>query len=179
MPAIRRDDRYARSLDEQGVWHDAPGGDWAGDVLETIEGDDFQLDARFLAESSPPPRIAVLSGSNDWDYAATTGPDPEHPKRWFWDPLLDSRHGGMGNLGAAVRRRLAPFLGFCGGAQILGLLEATPDDASPERDDGRLIDLVLRRAAGPPHSRASPPWPTWSGRGRTTPPAPHQDRIRS
>jgi hypothetical protein len=148
LPAVRRDDRFARALDDQGVWHDAQAGEWAGDVLETIEGDDSQLDARFLVESSPPP-IAVLSGSNDWDYAATTGPDPEHPKRWFWDPLLDARDGGMGNLGTAVRHRLAPFLGFCGGAQILGLLEASPDDSSP-RDDRRLIDSVLRRTAGRP-----------------------------
>lgn len=148
VPAMRRDDRFARSLDEQGTWHDAPPGESAGAVLEAIEGDDPQLDARFLAESSPPP-IAVLSGSNDWDYAETTGPDPEHPKRWFWNPLLDARDGGMGNLGEAVRHRLAPFLGFCGGAQILGLLEASPDGVSA-REDPHLIDLVLRRAAGSP-----------------------------
>jgi hypothetical protein len=148
LPAIRRDDRYDRSLDEQGLWHDATAGEHAGEVLEAIEGDDPQLDARFLAESSPPP-IAVLSGSNDWDYAATSGPDPEHPKRWFWDPLLDGRDGGMGNLRAAVRERVAPFFGICGGAQILGLLEASPDE-SPPVGDGHLIDRVLRRAAGRP-----------------------------
>jgi hypothetical protein len=148
LPAMLTDDRYARSLDEQGVWHDAPAGERAGEALEAIEGDDPELDARLLTESSPPP-ITALSGSNDWDYATTTGPDPEHPKRWFWDPLLDARDGGMGNLRAAVRERVAPFLGFCGGAQILGLLEADAD-GSARSGDGDLIDRVLRRAAGRP-----------------------------
>jgi len=148
MPDLRSDDRYARSLDDQGAWHDAAPSDHAGQVLESIEGDDPELDTRFLAESSPPP-IAALSGSNDWDYSDTTGPDPEHPKRWLWDPVRDALSGGMGNLGAAVRHRLAPFLGFCGGAQILGLLESIPDGVDG-RNDRRHIDSILRRAAGRP-----------------------------
>ena len=151
LPALRRDDRFARALGPFGEPLDAPPSDEAGRVLESIEGDDPQLDAQFLTQSSPPP-IAVLSGSNDWDYAAETGPDPRSPKtappRWFWDPLRDARSGGMGQLGPAVRRRVAPFLGFCGGAQILGLLEAQRGDAGSPDEDLRLIDQVLRRTSG-------------------------------
>jgi hypothetical protein len=117
-------------------------------MLESIEGDDPPLDAQLLAQSSPPP-ISVLSGSNDWDYATETGPDPQHPKRWHWDPLKDARGGGIGQLGPAVRQRLAPFVGFCGGAQILALLEAKRTDV-PIDDDRRTIDLVLRRTSGHP-----------------------------
>src|SRR5579872_6463723 len=88
LPALGRDDRYARSLGPHGEALDAPPSDEAGEALESIEGDDPFLDAQLLSQSSPPP-IAVLSGSNDWDYAPETGPDPLHPKRWYWDPLRD------------------------------------------------------------------------------------------
>jgi hypothetical protein len=164
LPALRYDDRFARQLGAHDEWLDAPPGEAAGEVLESIEGDDPQFDAQFLAQSSPPP-IAVLSGSNDWDYASTTHPDPSRPKRWHWDPLRDARFGGMGQLGPAVRNRVAPFLGFCGGAQILALLEAQRPSAAPE-DDGRLIDLVLRRTTGRPIRGFAPlvdvarAWPT-------------------
>jgi hypothetical protein len=147
LPALRRDDRFARSLGLHGEPLDAPPSDEAGEVLESIEGDDPELDAQFLAQSSPPP-VAVLSGSNDWDYAADTGPDPAHPKRWRWDPLRDARFGGMGQLAPAVRGRVAPFMGFCGGAQLLGLLEARRGDAWSPDDDRRTIDQVLRRTSG-------------------------------
>lgn len=146
LPALGRDDRYARSLGPHGEALDAPPSDEAGEALESIEGDDPFLDAQLLSQSSPPP-IAVLSGSNDWDYAPETGPDPLHPKRWYWDPLRDARAGGMGQLTSAVRNRVAPFLGFCGGAQLLALLEARRGDGAPE-DDLRLIDHVLRRTSG-------------------------------
>jgi hypothetical protein len=149
LPALRADDRYARSLGAFGEPLDAPPSDEAGEALESIEGDDPQLDAQFLMQSSPPP-IAVLSGSNDWDYASETGADPAHPKRWHWDPLRDARFGGMGQLAWAVRHRVAPFIGFCGGAQILGLLEAKRSDASSPEEDGRTIDQVLRRTSGHP-----------------------------
>jgi hypothetical protein len=149
LPALRRDDRFARSLGPHGEPLDAPPSDEAGEVLESIEGDDPLLDAQFLSQSSPPP-LAVLSGSNDWDYAAETGPDAAHPKRWHWDPLRDARLGGMGQLASAVRMRVAPFLGFCGGAQILGLLEAKHGDFSSPEDDRRTIDRVLRRTSGRP-----------------------------
>src|SRR6185437_15471731 len=89
LPALRRDDRFARALGNFGEPLDAPPNEEAGRVLESIEGDDPLLDAQFLAMSSPPP-IAVLSGSNDWDYAGETGPDTSRanvkPSRWFWDP---------------------------------------------------------------------------------------------
>jgi hypothetical protein len=165
LPTLRADDRYARALGPQGEPLDAPPRDEAGEVLESIEGDDPQLDAQFLAESSPPP-IAVLSGSNDWDYAPETGPDEAHPRRWHWDPLRDARMGGMGQLAPAVRGRIAPFLGFCGGAQLLALLEARHAEPSTWEDDQRLIDRVLRRTSGSPIRGFAPPvdfersWPT-------------------
>jgi hypothetical protein len=149
LPALRRDDRFDRSLGPRGEPLDAPPSDDSGEALEAIEGDDPLLDAQLLSQSSPPP-IAVLSGSDDWDYAAETGPDPAHPKRWHWDPLRDARGGGMGQLAPAVRQRVAPFLGFCGGAQILALLEAKRGEASAFDQDRRMIDLVLRRTSGRP-----------------------------
>jgi hypothetical protein len=165
LPALRRDDRYARSLGAFGEPLDAPPSDEAGEVLESIEGDDPLLDAQFLAQSSPPP-IAVLSGSNDWDYASETGRDAARPRWWHWDPLRDARTGGMAQLASAVHRRVAPFIGFCGGAQILGLLEAKRSDAISPEDDRRLIDQVLRRTSGHPIRGFAPPidveraWPT-------------------
>lgn len=149
LPALRLDDRYARSLGPRGEPLDAPPRSEAGEVLESIEGDDPQLDARWLAESSPPP-IAVMGGSNDWDYGRETGPDPARPKRWHWDPLRDARLGGVGQLTGAVRGRVAPFLGFCGGAQLLALLESHPQDRWPAEDDLHIVDRVLRRNDGRP-----------------------------
>ncbi len=141
LPPLEQDDHYAGP----------PGaypGDRAGKALESIEGDDPQLDAQFLAQSSPPP-IAVLSGSNDWDYDTETGPDPAFARRWHWDPLRDPNVGGMGQLAPAVRHRVAPFLGFCGGAQILALLEARRSDSSTD-EERRTIDRVLWRNSGRP-----------------------------
>jgi hypothetical protein len=149
VPALRLDDRFARSLGPHGEPLDAPPRSEAGEVLESIEGDDPQLDARWLAESSPAP-IAVMSGSNDWDYARETGPDPAQPKRWHWDPLRDARVGGIGQLTGAVRSRVAPFLGFCGGAQLLALLESHSQDRWPTEDDLRVTDRVLHRNDGRP-----------------------------
>jgi hypothetical protein len=168
FPLLRRDDRFDRALGTHGEPLDAPPSESAGSMLESIEGDDPQLDAQLLAQSSPPP-ISILSGSNDWDYAAETGPDPQRPKSWHWDPLRDSRGGGMGQLASAVRRRMAPFLGFCGGAQILALLEAQRSDVAGLDDDRRVIDLVLRRTSGHPIRGLAPPidmeraWPGDSG----------------
>jgi hypothetical protein len=56
----------------------------------------------------------------------------------------------MGRLARAVRDRVAPFMGFCGGAQILALLEASRTQQASLEDDQRLIDLVLRRTSGRP-----------------------------
>jgi hypothetical protein len=147
LPAVRRDDSFARLLDPRGEVVDAPATADAGEALESIEGDDPGLDAQLLEQSSPPP-IAVLSGSNDWDYASVTGPDPDRPWRWHWDPLRDADGGGMGQLAPAVRGRVAPFIGFCGGAQILALLEARTAEAGWPDADRWLIDEVLRRTMG-------------------------------
>jgi hypothetical protein len=54
----------------------------------------------------------------------------------------------MGQLGAAVTGRVAPFLGFCGGAQILALLEARGHGAPATEGDQELIDRILKRASG-------------------------------
>jgi hypothetical protein len=141
-------------------------------VLESIEGDDPQLDVQLLSESSPPP-IVVLSGSNDWDYARDTGPDPAAPMHWHWDPLRDARQGGMGQLAAAVQSRVAPFLGFCGGAQILALLEARRVGASPD-DDLRTIDRVLQRTSG----RAIRGFASLADVERAWPTDPHPQRAK-
>jgi hypothetical protein len=164
LPELADDDRFARALGSHGEPLDAPPHDEAGGVLESIEGDDPQLDTAFLAGSSPPP-IAILSGSNDWDYDRQSGPDAAHPKRWHWDPLRDARSGGMGQLASAIQNRAAPFLGFCGGAQILALLEARRGEGSPETD-ARTIDRILSRTTGRPIRGFAAPvdveraWPT-------------------
>ncbi len=146
LPAVRRDDRFTRMVGPYGEPHAAPPTDFAGEGLEVIEADDPALDAALLGGSSPPP-ITVLSGSNDWDYAPFTRSDPVRPTRWYWDPLRDAKDGGMGQLAAAVTGRVAPLLGFCGGAQILALLEARGHEASPG-DDQALIDRILKRVSG-------------------------------
>ena len=156
LPALRGDDLFARIRGGQPEASDAPANDRAGEALESIEGDDPQLDSALLAKSAPPP-IAVLSGSNDWDYASDTGPDPAAPQRWHWDPLLGARLGGMGQLARAVRARMSPFLGFCGGAQLLGLLEAEPPSHELSIGDEDLIDEVLSRATGKPIRGFAPP----------------------
>ena len=171
LPALRLDDRYARALGVFGEPLDAPPSDEAGEALESIEGDDPLLDAELLGLSSPPP-LSVLSGSNDWDYAWETAPDAVQPRFWHWDPLRDARLGGMGRLAPAVRGRVAPFLGFCGGAQILALLEARGDEAASPEDDRRTIDRILRRTTGRPIRGFAPlvdverAWPTDPHPGR-------------
>jgi len=154
LPALRRDDRFARALGPSGEPLEAPPNDEAGQALESIEADDPLLDAQLLSQSSPPP-IAVLSGSDDWDYGIETGPDRRRPKQWFWNPLRGARAGGIGQLAPAVRQRVAPFVGFCGGAQILALLEARSGDGAD--NDQRTIDLVLRRTSGRPIRGFAPP----------------------
>jgi hypothetical protein len=56
----------------------------------------------------------------------------------------------MGQLAPAVHDRVAPFLGFCGGAQILALLEARASETPSPEADRRTIDRVLRRNSGRP-----------------------------
>lgn len=173
LPVLRADDRFDRSLGPHGEALDAPPSDQAGEALEAIEGDDPLLDAQLLAQSSPPP-ITVLSGSDDWDYAGQTGPDAAKPKRWHWDPLRDARAGGMGQLAPAVRQRVAPFIGFCGGAQILALLESRRGDATSPEEDRRAIDQVLRRINGAPIRGFAPPLDV----ERAWPGDPHPPRAR-
>lgn len=139
LPAMARDDRYARRLGGHGELLAAKTGPSDGRVLEAIEGDDPAFERGWLTASWPPP-VAVLSGSNDWDYARKTSVSSKGRTRW--NPLLPAREGGMGDLEAAVKARATPFLGFCGGAQILALLEAKKDGNGDE------IDAVLRRNTG-------------------------------
>jgi hypothetical protein len=97
----------------------------------------------------------VFSGSNSWDFARRSGPEGAGPRsRYRWNPLKGAHHGGMAKYGDAVRRRLAPFLGFCGGAQILALLETQPSEG---HEDGTEIDRVLRRNTGRPIRQPAPP----------------------
>ncbi len=157
---VARDDHYARRLGSSGELlrpEDAPSD---GRALESIEGDDPALGEAFLTASWPPP-IAVLSGSNDWEYARRTAPNTTGTTKW--NPLLPARDGGMGALASAVKRRTVPFVGFCGGAQILALLEARTDGSGAE------IDAVLRRNTGRPirgFAPASALIRAWPGEGR-------------
>jgi hypothetical protein len=173
LTALHADDRYSRSLGPHGEALDALPSDEAGEMLEAIEGDDPLLDAQFLAQSSPPP-ISVLSGSDDWDYAGQTGPDAAKPKRWHWDPLRDPHTGGMGQLATAVRQRVAPFIGFCGGAQILALLESRRNEGVSAEEDRHATDQVLRRINGAPIRGFAPPLDV----ERAWPGDPHPPRAR-
>jgi hypothetical protein len=157
VPGLRRDDRYARSMGPRGELLETFRGEADGVALESIESDDELLDPALLAQSSPPP-ITVLSGSNDWEYGARTESDvATGRKRWHWDPLPDALHGGMGQLHRAVKQRVAPMLGFCGGAQILALLEAKPERRDTSESDAQTIDAVLRRTTGRPIRGYAPP----------------------
>jgi hypothetical protein len=164
LPVLRRDDRFAGMPTPYG---DLSSGA-SGEAFESIEGDDPVLGADLLSRSSPPP-IVVLGGSNEWDYATETAADVSHPDRWHWDPLRDAHAGGMGNLGPAIARRVAPFLGICGGAQILALLEAGRLTGMVPDEDGHVIDLVLKRTSGHPIRGFAPPADlarAWPGEAR-------------
>lgn len=141
LPSMARDDRYARRLGGHGELLDTPTSSSDGRALEAMEGDDPTLSSAWLASSWPPP-IVVLSGSNDWEYARRTSLSAKGRTRW--NPLLSAHEGGMGDLARAVKTRAAPFVGFCGGAQILALLEAKKDGSGGE------IDEILRRNTGRP-----------------------------
>jgi hypothetical protein len=153
---------------------DAPRDDASGVALEAIEGDDPTLDLPFIEASTPRP-IVVLSGSNPWDYARKSGPNRKDVKAWRWDPLVDARRGGMGQLFRVVRKRAAPLLGLCGGGQILALLEARSRLPELLTDDqtATLIDRLIRRTTGvstastAPKDAAIHAWPG-DGRPRTS-----------
>jgi hypothetical protein len=166
LPVLRRDDRYARSMGPQGQLLDADRDASSGVALEAIEGDDATLDLPFVEASTPHP-ILVLSGSNPWDYARKSGPNRKNAKVWRWDPLMDAKRGGMGQLYHVVAARAAPLLGFCGGGQILALLEARsrlPDELS-DSETSALIDRLIRRTTGnstkvqPPTDAVIHAWP--------------------
>jgi len=61
------------------------------------------------------------------------------------------------------------MLGFCGGAQILALLESKPSETTTPESDGQLIDTVLRRTTGR-LIRGFAPWNdvdrSWPGEAR-------------
>ncbi len=135
--------RIVMGFDEDTRWTDdasRPRDLGTGEFLETVEGDDPSLDPRLIEAMGQPP-ILTLSGSLDWDFDFSTGPWQNRPKHWRWAPqgLADSPDRGMGELQALVQGRRAPFLGFCGGAQILALL-----------DSGAPFDMVLARLSNDP-----------------------------
>lgn len=115
-----------------------PRDDGTGRFLEAIEGDDPVLGRALLVESAPPP-VVMLSGGFSWTMDEHTAPDTSRKGAWFWDVTApaDSPDRGMGALVAPVRERVAPFLGFCGGAQILAALEAWPTMSEELQRDGR------------------------------------------
>jgi hypothetical protein len=123
-----------------------------GRFLEAIEGDDPSFDADLLAAMSPPP-VALLSGSFDWDFDPSTEPSPKRRGHWGWDVLAGptSPDRGMGQLRSAVRGRVAPMIGFCGGAQILALLDAPGDgDIAAQAGYEPLLDGILLRTGNRP-----------------------------
>lgn len=137
-----------------------------GRFLEAIEGDDPSLGRALLEASSPRP-IVLLSGALDWEFGDRTAPWPGKAAHWTWDVTSDAASAGrgMGRLGPAVRDRVAAFVGFCGGAQILALLAAdAPRDAIVMRNANTPIRGLL--AVEDPYERA---W--WSD-------APALDRAR-
>jgi hypothetical protein len=141
-PEIARDDRFGRRMGPKGELIDAPRTASSGEALEAIEGDDPALTSELVEQSSPRP-LLVLSGAGDWDFAAVARPTAAGG-HYLWDPLRSSREGGMGQLAEVVWARSAPLLGFCGGAQILALLDA----ARTRAPDAVVLDKVLARADG-------------------------------
>ncbi len=124
----------------------------AGRFQAIIEADDPQLDEVLLSSISPPP-VVLLSGGSGWEYSSTTSGEQAPEGRFRWDPVATARepNRGLGQLAGAVRDRVAPFIGFCGGAQNLMLLAARGafgDLACTQRvcpSHQRVIDEVLAR----------------------------------
>lgn len=121
-----------------------------GRFLEVIEGDDPTLATPLLEALSPPP-VLLLSGSFDWEFDAETRRWGRKPGHWSWD--VDAPAGspdrGMGQLREAIQGRKAPAVGFCGGAQILALLESMPP-VEEDIDNPWLRDRVLARNSNEP-----------------------------
>lgn len=124
----------------------------AGRVNEIIEADDPQLNKALLSAMAPPP-VVLLSGGGGWDFAPWTSPEGTPAGRFHWDTLSDATdpNRGIGQLTDAVRDRVAPFLGFCGGEQNLALLVARGVVNATACHDGvcpsnqSLYDAVLAR----------------------------------
>lgn len=118
-----------------------------GRFVEAIEGDDPTLSPALLRASSPPPTL-VLSGAFDWEFDVHTQKTAERPGRVRWNVVAPAGDdGGMGGLSPAVKQRLAPMIGFCGGAQILALLTSMSEPAEnvDEVEARGILDRVLLR----------------------------------
>ena len=129
-----------------------------GKFLESIEGDDPLLAEPLLHAISPPPMV-MLSGSLLFEFDEKTKKPEMSTQPWGWNVFASASDDdrGMGQLVPALRDRVAPFIGFCGGAHILGLFEAKSrgssggERASRAPSEGAasevrtLIDTVLVR----------------------------------
>lgn len=172
--AYHRLRRIIGGFDADSRWHPDPTRRrdlGAGRFLEAIDGDDPTLAAPWLRAMSPPP-VVMLSGSLAWDYGDETKPFPDRSGKpaWTWDPtaLPTDPDRGMGHLRSAVVHRVAPFVGFCGGAQILALLEARATDGTrpvPRGDAAVDVDDVVQRVDNRPitgvYSESSPIERSW------------------
>ncbi|MFO0660728.1 MAG: hypothetical protein U0165_12985 [Polyangiaceae bacterium] len=153
--AYHRLRRIIGGFDADSRWHPDPSrrrDRGAGRFLEAIDGDDTTLATPWIQALSPPP-VVMLSGSLSWEFGDETKPfkDRSGKPTWTWDPtaLPTDADRGMGHLRGAVRHRVAPFIGFCGGAQILALLEAGATDGNAPVDprESKPVDVedVLQR----------------------------------
>ena len=133
-----------------------------GRFVEVIEGDDPTLSPPFLTQSSPPPTL-VLSGAFDWEFDVETKRTTYQPGRVHWNVVAPpGDDGGMGALAPAVQSRLAPMIGFCGGAQILALLTSMKEraeDVSESEALGMLDGVLLRNDNTPIRGRLDHPDP--------------------
>lgn len=124
----------------------------AGRFHERIEADDPQLDEALLGAQSPPP-VVLLSGGGGWEFGDATSDPSTPPGKFRWNPVAKAgeRNRGIGQLAPAVRDRVAPFIGFCGGEENLALLAARSAFGDLNCDDRAcpahqaLIDAVLAR----------------------------------
>jgi hypothetical protein len=118
-----------------------------GRFLESIEGDDPLLAAPLLQAISPPP-VLLLSGSLSFEFDDHTAAPDDKSRPWSWNVLAPAGDPdrGMGQLLPAFRDRVAPFIGFCGGAHILGLFEAQRALADRESGEAPVVRALLDAA---------------------------------
>ena len=120
-----------------------------GKFLESIEGDDPLLAEPLLHSISPPPMV-MLSGSLLFEFDEKTKKPEMNTQPWGWNVFASASDDdrGMGQLVPALRDRVAPFIGFCGGAHILGLFEAKSRGSSRgERAPGEGATRVTSEGA--------------------------------